>query len=125
MPSPTPTKLSTKTRRQLHAIGTLTMNEINRVFREIGLRLDSVDAVGQRPDVKGKVIVNLGTGNRPSDSIRFDQIFNEFVLSSDAIIYFGDPNVDDSWRIKREDDNWNIERRESGSWTKKGYFSPS
>ena len=41
-------------------------------------------------------------------------------VDDDGFIYFGNKNVDGTWRIGRSGTAWNMERRESGTYTKKG-----
>ena len=125
MPNPTPTKVPSYLRKGTFQIKSLTLPEINTVLLGISLRLNQVDAIGQNPDAKGRIIKNLGKGTETTDSIRLDQIFNELILSSGGIIYFGDEFTDGSWRLIRSGTAFNIERRESGVWVKKGAFRAS
>lgn len=41
--------------------------ELNSIFTKISLRLDQLDAIAQNPDMKGRKIVNVGTGEVSSD----------------------------------------------------------
>jgi len=125
MPNPTPTKVPSYLRKGIFQAKALTLPELNTILLDISLRLNQLDAIGQNPDAKGKIIVNLGKGTKSSDSIRFDQIFHELIFSATGIIYFGDEFTDGSWRLKRDSTKFHVERRESGVWVKKGAFRAS
>jgi len=60
--NPTPNSTPTNTRRRQYRIGQVSLSEINRVLQDIGLRLDQVDAIGQDPDIKGRILRNLSSG---------------------------------------------------------------
>ena len=62
MSNPKSNSAPTNTRRRQYRIGQVSISEINRVLQDIGLRLDQVDAVGQDPDVKGRLLRNLNSG---------------------------------------------------------------
>lgn len=125
MPNPTPTKVPSYLRKGVFQAKALTLPEINTILLGISLRLNQLDAIGQHPDAKGRIIKNLGKGLTETDSIRFDQLFNELILAVDGIIYFGDENTDGTWRLIRSGTSFNVERRESSVWVKKGAFRAS
>ena len=62
MSNPKSNSAPTNTRRRQYRIGQVSISEINRVLQDIGLRLDQVDAIGQDPDVKGRILRNLKSG---------------------------------------------------------------
>lgn len=41
-------------------------------------------------------------------------------VDPDGWIYFGGKDVDGSWRVGRVGNNWEMQRRESGTYVKKG-----
>jgi len=59
MSNPKSNSAPTNTRRRQYRIGQVSISEINRVLQDIGLRLDQVDAIGQDPDVKGRILRNI------------------------------------------------------------------
>lgn len=48
------------------------------------------------------------------------QDVNTIQVDPDGFIYFGGKDVDGSWRVGRVGNNWEFQRRESGTYTKKG-----
>ena len=125
MPNPKRTSVGYATRRSLFRVFTLDLNSLNDVFSRIEERLDSVGATGQRPDMLGQTIVNLGAGSGAGDSVSYDQLFGDFFLGDSGIIYFGsNPPVEGDWRLIRSGNNLNTERFESGSWTRKEAATP-
>ena len=125
MPNPKPTKVPSYLRKGVFQAKALTLPEVNTILLGISIRLNQLDAIGQNPDAKGRIIKNLGIGTSNTDSIRFDQIFNELILAVDGIIYFGDEFTDGTWRLIRSGTAFNVERRESSVWVKKGAFRAS
>jgi hypothetical protein len=80
--------MTTNTRRNQYRVGGLSISEINRCLQDIGLRLDQLGAVGQHPDMKGKALVNLGTGISGRQSVRYSQLptlLNTIVTGGTAI----------------------------------------
>jgi len=73
MSNPTPTTMSTTTRKRVYHLTRLDLTSLNRFLIDIGARLDSAEAIGQNPVAHGKTIKNLGSGVKESDSLRFDQ----------------------------------------------------
>jgi len=67
----------------------LTLQEVNSLFTEIGLRLNQLDAIGQNPEMKGRRVVNLKAGVKPGDAVRVDQAF---LLSELASVIIGTTN---------------------------------
>jgi len=59
MSNPKSNSAPTNTRRRQYRIGQVSISEINRVLQDIGLRLDQVDAIGQDPDIKGRILRNI------------------------------------------------------------------
>lgn len=51
-------------------------------------------------------------------------VAGDLTLSSDGIIYLGDPNTDGTWRIRVSGTAFVVERRESSAWVEKGAFTP-
>ncbi len=49
---------------------------------------------------------------------------NSAQLVAAAVIYFGEPNIDGSWRILRSGNNLVIDRREAGVWVTKQTYTP-
>ncbi len=45
-------------------------------------------------------------------------------VDSDGFIYFGQKDVDGTWRIGRSGTDWDMQRRESGTYVAKGAASP-
>ncbi len=41
-------------------------------------------------------------------------------VDDDGWIYFGNKDTDGTWRVGRVGNNWEMQRRESGTFTKKG-----
>jgi len=73
MSNPTPTTMSTTTRKRVYHLTRLDLPSLNRFLIDIGARLDSAEAIGQNPMGHGKTIKNLGPGVKDRDSIRVDQ----------------------------------------------------
>jgi hypothetical protein len=58
-------------------------------------------------------------GFTPSVAIYGDKI----VLNSGTPLYFGEPEQDTSWRLRRDGNNMVFERREAGTWNNKSTIS--
>jgi len=71
--NPTPANCPTTTKARHYRIAGLSINEINRVLQDIGLRLDQAGAIAQNPDFKGRRIVNIRRALNPDDGVRKDQ----------------------------------------------------
>ncbi len=72
------------TRKQSYKLTRMDIGEINSILTRLGLRLDKLDAIGLNPDMKGRIIKNLGGALKNSDAVRKDQVllltdFNERV----------------------------------------------
>ena len=88
MSNPKLNSTPTNTRRRQYRIGRVSIAEINRVLQDIGLRLDQVDAVGQDPDVKGRVLRNLASGFLAEFS-------TDHLKEGSTNLYFTSERVDD------------------------------
>ena len=58
-------------------------------------------------------------------SIRLEKLIGDEVhLSSDGIIYLGDPDTDGTWRVIINGDDLEFQKREAGTYVMKGAFQP-
>lgn len=73
MSNPISTKVPLYLKRGNFQINVLNMSDINRVFREISLRINQLEGIGQNIDARGRNIRNLRAGSLNSDVIRLDQ----------------------------------------------------
>ena len=64
--------------KQTYTLGELTLTAVNNVLRKIGLRLDQLEGVGQKPDFNGARLTNIGQAVQDHDAVRMDQ-FNAVV----------------------------------------------
>jgi hypothetical protein len=78
----------TNTRRRQYRIGSISISEINRVLQDIGLRLDQVDAIGQDPDIKGRILRNLSSGT-------LARLSTDNLTEGNTNLYFTSERVDD------------------------------
>ena len=81
MSNPTPTTMTTTTRKRVYNLTRLDLPSLNRLLIDIGARLDSAEAIGQNPNGHGKTIKNLGPGINNSDSIQFNQSTRPSILA--------------------------------------------
>jgi len=86
--NPIPNSAPTNTRRRQYRIGQVSISEINRVLQDIGLRLDQVDAIGQDPDIKGRILRNLSSGTLANLS-------TDNLIEGITNLYFTSERVDD------------------------------
>ena len=52
------------------------------------------------------------------------ELVDKGVFPAAGAIYLGDPAIEGTWRLIRNDINFNAERLESGNWVMKGQFQP-
>ena len=70
-------------RKQTYTLSSLTLSAVNGVLQKIGLRLDQIEGVGQKPDFHGARLSNIGRGSQDLDAVRMDQ-YNELVERLEA-----------------------------------------
>ncbi len=66
--------IETRLRKENYTLSEITLNSINRVLINIGMRLDQVDAIGQNPDFKGKSLKNVADGVKSADGVNLSQV---------------------------------------------------
>jgi len=74
MSNPTPTTMTTTTRKRVYNLTRLDLPSLNRFLIDIGARLDSAEAIGQNPDFKGRQVINVGAAIENDDAVIKSQI---------------------------------------------------
>ena len=74
MANPIPTTIPLRTRRNQYRLNDIDVQSVNRVLQDISLRLDQLDAISQNPDMRGRIITNLGAAFYAHDAVRKDQV---------------------------------------------------